>query len=86
MSPDIGGGAVEPVVDHLGDFGTACKRAVKYVVVDASLREQVGECRAVASFDGIAEGARQGGGVSPGYAISATAAMIRAISCGRDRR
>src|SRR5260221_10261 len=52
--------AREPVVDHLGNFGAACERAVKYVVIDTVLREQLGECVAVALFHGIAEGAEHG--------------------------
>src|ERR1700716_1472056 len=52
--------AVEPVVDHLGDFGAACKRAVENIVVDTVLRKQLGEISAVALFDGVAECAEHG--------------------------
>jgi hypothetical protein len=52
--------AIEPVVDHLGDFGAACKGAIKYVVVDAVLGEQFGEFGTVALFDGVAECAEHG--------------------------
>src|SRR5450756_2886097 len=99
---EIGGRAIEPVIDHLGDLGAACKGAVKHIVVDAILGEQLGETRAVMLFNGVAEGAQHGcdvHGVSP-YILgpsfearrrrlaqnAATAAMARATSCGHDRR
>src|SRR5258708_25414740 len=89
---EIGRRAIEPVVDHFGDPGPACERPVKHIVIDAVLGEQLSEGLALALFDGVAKGAEHGSivhGVSPCgavYPISATAAMIRAMSCGRDSR
>jgi hypothetical protein len=86
---EIGCRAIKPVVDHVSDFGAPCKRAIEHIVINAILGEQFGKRLAVMPLDGIAKCAEHGWdvhGVSPDGLISATAAMIRAMSCGRDRR
>src|SRR5450759_3988359 len=70
----IGRRAIEPVVDHLGDFGATGEGAVEHVVVDAILREQIGKDSTVALFDGVAEGAEHGcvvHGVTPYFSCHA---------------
>src|SRR3954447_17645480 len=89
VPPKIRGGAIEPVVDHLGYFGPAFERTVEQVVIDAVFGKQLGEISSIASFDGLAKCAEQRWYIhllSPDCPTSATAAIIRAMSCGRDRR
>jgi hypothetical protein len=60
---EIGGRAIEPVVDQACDFCAAFERAVEHVVIDAVLCEQFREGLAVALLDSVAEGAKHGCGV-----------------------
>jgi hypothetical protein len=60
---EIGGGAIEPVVDQLRDLRAACERAVEHVVIDTVFGEQLRESLAIALLDGVAESAQHGRGV-----------------------
>src|SRR4051794_11260993 len=89
VPPKVRGGAIEPIVDHLGYFGAAFERTVEQVVIDPIFGKQLGEISSIASFDGLAKCAEQRWYIhllSPDCPTSATAAIIRAMSCGRDRR
>ena len=57
--------AIEPVVDQFRDFSAPDKDAVEGVVIDAVLGKQTRKARAVATFDGVTESAKQSGYVHP---------------------
>jgi hypothetical protein len=57
--------AIEPVVDQFRDFSAPDKGSVEGVVIDAVLGKQTRKARAVATFDGVTESAKQSDYVHP---------------------
>src|SRR5664279_5330695 len=55
-------GAIEPVVDQVGDFRAAGKGAVKRIMVDPVFGEQLRKSRTIVLFNRVAEDAKHGGG------------------------
>ena len=53
--------AIEPVVDQFRDFSAPGEGAIEGVVIDAIFGKQTRKIRAVATFDGVTESAKQSG-------------------------